>query len=128
MIHNNKETGEIEKMVSDMDQNNFSKNEVNVLIQLTSITTKLDNINHSITNHNDKIDGYKNETDKLIMGLRNDMKERDKEYKKEIERLKARMDKNDKFAYKVTGGLIIISLVWAFLSKFLVSFFMNGGS
>ena len=112
----------IKDMIESSERENYSKSEVSVLIQLTRINSKIDNLTTTIHNHNLKIDNYKKETDKVLNEIKTSIKELELEYKAELKELEKRIGLTEKFNYKVAGALVVLSLLWSVASRYIVSF------
>lgn len=108
------------------EEQTFSKQDMIIFNKLTEISSQLNMIHTELSKQSSDMNDFRIDVNAKFEKIEaRAEKDKEKIYQ-EIEQLEAKLDKNSTFIYKVTGALIVISMILSLLGKKIASLIFGG--
>ena len=108
------------------EEQTFSKQDMIIFNKLTEISSQLNTIHTELSKQSSDMNDFRIDVNAKFEKIEaRAEKDKEKIYK-EIEQLENKLDKNSTFIYKVTGALIVISIILSLLGKKIASLIFGG--
>lgn len=108
------------------EEQTFSKQDMIIFNKLTEISSQLNTIHNELSKQSSDMNDFRIDVNAKFEKIEARVEKDKEKIYQEIEQLEQKLDRNSTFIYKVTGALIVISMILSLLGKKIATIIFGG--